>query len=304
MTQPNLSHLAVFASVARHLSFQRAASVHSMSTSAVSHAIRGLEERLGVSLFNRTTRSVALTDAGRHFLSRLQPALSNVDDAVEAMNLYRSSPAGTVRINASRLAAHVVVAPVMARFLAAYPELSLEIINNDEMIDIVERGFDAGIRFDGTVPEDMVVVPLGPPCRFVIVATPGWVAEHGEPQTPRELQQHECIRYRFPNGRIYSWELEEDGRELPLEVPGRLVVGEQDMALRAALDGLGPAFIFETSARRYIESGALVPLLGAWCPDQPSFQLYYPRQRRISSALRAFIDVARDFHRATPGESE
>lgn len=301
MAQPNLSHLAVFASVARHLSFQRAATDNGMSTSAVSHAIRGLEERLGVSLFNRTTRSVALTDAGRHFLDRLQPALRNVDDAVEAMNLFRSSPAGTVRINASRMAAHMIVAPVMARFLSAYPELSLEIINNDDMIDIVEQGFDAGIRFAGTIPEDMVAVPLGPATRFVVVAAPGWIAANGEPRTPDELLAHDCVRYRFPNGRIYRWELWEDSRERHLDVPGRLVVGETDIALRAALDGIGPAYASEAAARPHIESGALVTLIDDWCPWQPSFQLYYPRQRRISSALRAFIDIARAVHRA-PGE--
>jgi DNA-binding transcriptional LysR family regulator len=184
---PNLTHLTVFASVARHLSFQRAAAEIGMSTSAVSHAVRGLEERLGVGLFNRTTRSVALTEAGQHFLERLRPALRQVDDAVETMNLFRASPSGTLRINSSRIAIHMVLAPVMARFLRTFPELSLEIVDDNGMIDIVGGGFDAGIRFAGSIPEDMVAVPLGPPCRFAVVAR-----RHGLPSMGRRATRTTC----------------------------------------------------------------------------------------------------------------
>lgn len=293
MTQPNLSHLAMFAAVARHLSFQRAAAETGMSTSAVSHAIRGLEERLGVSLFNRTTRSVALTEAGRHFLDRLKPALREVDEAVEAMNLFRASPSGTLRINTSRIAAHMVIAPVMAAVLRAYPELSLEIVEDNGLIDIVGAGFDAGIRFGERVPEDMVAVPLGPPCRFAVVAAPAWVDAHGTPAHPTGLLAHECVRYRFPSGRLFHWEFEKDGELLELDVKGRITVSEQELAVEAALQGIGPAFLFESSARDALGRGALVRLLEDWCPWLPSFMLYYPRQRRISSALRMFIDMAR-----------
>ncbi|TCR62970.1 LysR family transcriptional regulator [Bosea sp. BK604] len=294
MPAPNLSHLTVFAAVARHLSFQRAGQETGLSTSAVSHAIRGLEERLGVTLFNRTTRSVALTEAGQHFLERLAPALHHVDEAVEAMNLFRASPTGTVRINTSLVAAHMVIAPVVARFLAAYPDLCLEIVEDMELIDVVGAGFDAGIRYPDAVPEDMVAVPLGPSCRFAVVATPAWIAAHEPIEHPRDLLAHECVRYRLTHGRIFRWEFEKDGQELMLDVAGRLTVGEQELALRAALDGVGPAFVFEQPALPFLASGRLVRLLEDWCPPLPSFVLYYPRQRQVSSALRAFIDIARD----------
>lgn len=295
MSQPNLTHLAVFAAVARRLSFQQAAADVGMSTSAVSHAIRGLEERLGVSLFNRTTRSVALTDAGRHFLDRLQPALRDVDEAVEAMNLFRASPSGTLRINTSRIGAQMAIGPVMARFLAAYPDLSLEVVEDNGLVDVVSAGFDAGVRFAEAVPEDMVAVPLGPPCRFVVVASHAWLQRNAAPVHPHDLLNHECVRYRFPSGRPALWEFEKDGRELELDVPGRLTVIEHELALRAALDGVGPAFLMDLSANDAIASGELVSLLEDWCPPLPALMLYYPRQRRISSALRAFIDLTRDW---------
>lgn len=303
MAQPNLSHLAVFAAVARHLSFQRAAAEAGMSTSAVSHAIRGLEERLGVSLFNRTTRSVALTEAGQHLLERLQPALRDIGEAVEAMNIFRASPTGTLRINTSRVAAHMVIAPVMAHFLTAYPELNLEIVDDNGLVDVVGAGFDAGIRFAESVPEDMVAVPLGPPCRFAVVATPAWATAHGPLSHPNELMAHACVRYRFPSGRLFHWEFEKDGTRLELDVGGRITVGEQDLALRAALDNLGPAFVFDHAAAPLLASGQLVRLLEDWCPELSSFMLYYPRQRRMPSALRAFIDMARDHGRQVTSSS-
>ena len=292
---PNLSHLTVFAAVARHSSFQRAAAETGISTSAVSHAIRGLEERLGVSLFSRTTRSVALTEAGRHFLHRLQPALRDVDEAVEAMNLFRASPTGTLRINTSLVAAQMVLAPMMAGFLGAFPELSLEIVNDNGLVDVVAAGFDAGVRFADAVPADMVAVPFGPPLRFAVVAAPGWLEAHGPLDHPSALLAHDCVRYRFPSGRLFRWEFERDGQALELDVGGRVTVGDQDMALRAAVDGLGPAFVFEHFARPLLTNGQLGRTLEDWCPELPSFMLYHPRQRQANSALRAFIDMARTY---------
>lgn len=295
MTSPNLTHLTVFASVARHLSFQRAATDTGMSTSAVSHAIRGLEDRLGVTLFNRTTRSVALTEAGRHFLDRLQPALRDVDAAVEAMNMFRASPTGTVRINTPLIAAHMVVAPVMARFLSTYPDLSLEIVDDNLMIDVIAAGFDAGIRYPDAVPVDMVAVPLGPPCRFAVVASQAWLGRHGLIGHPDDLLRHECVRYRLASGKTFQWEFEKDGQERLIDVNGRISVGDELLALRAAMDGVGPAFVFEHAAKAFIEAGHLVRLLDDWCPILPSFVLYYSRQRQASAALRAFIEIARQF---------
>jgi DNA-binding transcriptional LysR family regulator len=294
MPQPNLSHLAVFAAVARHNSFQRAAADVGMSTSAVSHAIRGLEERLGVSLFNRTTRSVALTEAGRRFLERLQPALRDVDEAIEEMNSFRATPTGTLRINTSRAAVWLVLAPLMQGFLATHPEIHLEIVDEDGLVDIVGAGFDAGIRFFESVPEDMVGVDIGSECRFAVVGAPAYFEQHGAPLRPEDLERHECVRHRFPSGRLFKWEFAHGGKKIEIDVKGRVTLGDQAFAVQAALDGIGLAFVFEEFALEAIEDGRLVRVLGDWCPRFPGFMLYYPRQRRMPSALRAFIDMVRE----------
>ncbi|MCV0413788.1 MAG: LysR family transcriptional regulator [Brevundimonas sp.] len=293
MTQPNLTHLAVFAAVARNLSFQKAAVETGLSSSAVSHAIRGLEERLGVSLLNRTTRSVALTEAGRHFLQRLEPALRDVDEAVETMNDFRASPAGTLRINTSRVGAQVAIAPLMARFLETYPGISFEVVENNSLIDVVSAGFDAGIRFVEAVPEDMVAVPIGPSSRYVVVVRSDRLETVATPAHPNDLLSLDCVRYRFPSGRPYLWEFEKDGEDLSVDVPGRLTVVDHELALRAALDGVGFAYLFESAVREHVAAGDLTIVLDDWCPPMPSMMLYYPRQRRVSGALRAFIDFTR-----------
>jgi len=292
MPQPNLSHLAVFAAVARHKSFQRAASEAGMSTSAVSHAIRGLEERLGVSLLNRTTRSVSLTDAGKRLLERLQPALRDVGDALDEMNNFRTSPTGTLRINTSRAGAQLVIQPLVQTFLAAYPEIRLEIVDEDGLVDIVASGFDAGIRFIETVPEDMVAVNIGGMRRWAAVASPGYFASRPIPHVPDDLRTHDCIRYRFPSGRIFRWEFEKGETKLELEVDGRITLGDQVLAAQMARDGAGLAFVFEDYVLGDIERGRLIRVLEDWCPRFPGFMLYYPRQRQMPSALRAFIDLA------------
>jgi DNA-binding transcriptional LysR family regulator len=291
MSQPNLSHLSVFAAVARHASFQRAGLEAGMSTSAVSHAIRGLEERLGVSLFNRTTRSVALTEAGQRLLERLQPALRDVGDALEEMNSFRATPAGTLRLNTSRIAAHMLLAPLLAPFLAAYPEIRLEIVEDDGLVDVVGGGFDAGIRFDEDVPEDMVGVRLGGMQRYAVVGSPDYFARRPPPAHPLDLAGHACIRHRFPSGRIFKWEFERDGERFDLEPAGPVTLDIMGLGLRAALDGIGLAFIFELYVAEAIADGRLVRVLDDWCPTYPGFMLYYPRQRRMPSALRAFIDL-------------
>lgn len=295
MFQTNLSHLAVFAAIARHGSFQKAATETGISTSAASHAIRGLEERLGVSLFHRTTRSVALTEAGQRLLERLQPVLRDVTDALEEMNNFRSTPTGTLRINTSRAAASLLIAPLLYRFLATYPEIRLEITDEDGLIDVVAAGFDAGIRLEESVPEDMVGVRIGGPQRFVLIGAPDYLERHGVPQHPADLDRHNCIRFRFPSGRVYKWEFEQGDTRLEIDVKGQLTVGDQALAVRAALDGLGLAFTFESLVRAEIAQGRLVTVLDEWSPVFAGFMLYYPRQRQMAPALRAFIDMARSY---------
>jgi len=294
MQRPNLSHLDVFAAIARHGSFRRAAAEAGMSTSAVSHAIRGLEERLGVSLFNRTTRSVALTEAGQRLLERLQPALRDVGDALEEMDNFRAVPSGTLRINTSHVAALLLLAPLMQRFLAAYPEIHLEVVEDDGLVDIVASGFDAGVRFHESVPEDMVGVRFGAAQRFIVVGTPDYFRQRPAPRHPGDLAGHDCIRHRFPSGRMFKWEFDKGGERFEIDVAGRLTLGSQYMILRAALDGLGLAYLFEGLATEALGEGRLVQALGDWSPTyDPGFMLYYPRQRRMPSALRAFIDMVR-----------
>jgi DNA-binding transcriptional LysR family regulator len=293
MALDNLSHLAAFAAVARHRSFRKAGAEIGLSTSAISYAIRGLEERLGVNLINRTTRSVALTDAGQRLLERLQPLLHDLGDALEEMNSFRATPTGTLRINTSIAAAHLLVAPLMPRFLAAWPDIQIDIVEDDSIVDIVGSGFDAGIRFVEAVPEDMVALPIGPAQRGAVIATPTYFDSHPVPHHPRQLFEHDCIRHRFPSGRTYKWEFEKDGTQLDLDVNGRITVSTMHLALRAALDGVGIGFALEDSVTQLIADGRLVRVLDDWCPYFPGFMLYYPRQRRTSSALRAFIDMAR-----------
>ena len=295
MSLDNLSHLAAFAAVARHSSFRKAGAELALSASAISYAIRGLEERLGVSLFNRTTRSVALTGAGQRLLERLQPALRDVDDALDEMNGFRGTPAGTLRINTSRVAAELLVGPLLARFLAAYPEVQVEVAENDGLLDIVGSGFDVGVRFEEAVPEDMVAVPIGNTQRMAIVASPAYMERCGAapPRHPGDLLQHECIRYRFPSGRIYKWEFERKGVRLELDVKGRLVAESGPVAMQAALGGGGIACLLEDYVSELLAQGRLVRMLEDWCPRFPGFMLYYPRQRRMPPALRAFIDTVR-----------
>jgi DNA-binding transcriptional LysR family regulator len=293
MQLDNLSHLAVFAAVARHGSFRKAAAELSLSASAASYAVRTLEDRLGVGLFNRTTRSVSLTEAGRHLLERLQPALGSVGTALEEMNLFRASPAGTLRINTFRDAALVVVAPLIERFLRTYPDIQLDIVSDEGLVDIVGKGFDVGIRYEEAVPEDMVALPVGPPQRFVVVGTPAYFKRHGVPEHPDQLRQHECVRFRFRSGNLYKWELAKDGVQLQMDVPGRLSVGDSELMLRAVLDGVGLGFLPEHKVAALVAAGKLRQVLDDWCPQTTGMMLYYPRQRQMSSALRAFIDLAR-----------
>ncbi len=294
MATDNLSHLAAFAAVARHRSFRKAGGELTLSTSAVSYAIRALEERLGVGLFHRTTRSVALTEAGQRLLDRLQPALGQVHDALEEMNQFRDSPTGLLRINAARSAVPNQLGPRLTRFLRAHPDVRLELTENDGLVDIVAEGFDAGVRLHEFVPEDMVAVPLGQALHGMIVASPDYLRRHPAPQHPRDLLQHECIRFRFASGHLYKWQFDRDGQSLEIDVRGRLTLSEQTTIIRAVLDGFGLAYVLEDAARPHLEAGTMVAVLQDWSEPFPGFVLYYPKQRQMASALRAFVDMLRE----------
>jgi DNA-binding transcriptional LysR family regulator len=291
MDRPSLVDLQAFATVARLRSFRRAAGELHVSPSALSHTLRSLETRLGVRLLNRTTRSVSPTEAGQRLLARLAPTLQELDDALDEINSFRDSPVGTLRLNVPRAAAEYVLAPLASRFLREYPGMRLEIVSDDNLIDIVAGGFDAGVRFGERLAQDMIAVPFGPAQRFVVVASPAYLAAHGRPATPQQLSAHRCIRIRFPNGSIYRWEFSRGDEKIEVEVEGPLDVGEMPLMVRAAEDGIGLAYVYEQSAALALAAGRLVTVLDDWRPPEPGFFLYYPSRRLVPAGLRAFIDL-------------
>ncbi|WP_337187858.1 LysR family transcriptional regulator [Phenylobacterium sp.] len=290
MDRPDLYALDGFAAVARHRNFRRAAIERGVSASTLSHAVRELEARMGVRLLNRTTRSVALTDAGAALLERLQPALFEIGEAVAAARAAQAEPQGALRINAPEPAVELVLAPMVADFLAAYPAVRLEVTSETRFVDIVAGGYDAGVRWGESLAQDMVAVSLGPPQRFVVAAAPSLIARVGAPRHPRDLMDRPCLRVRFPSGAEPAWEFERDGEALQITPPARLVSGNIHMLLRAAIDGAGFAPLFDGYARPHLESGALVEVLADWSETFPGPYLYYPSRRTMPSPLRAFVD--------------
>lgn len=290
MDRPDLYALDSFAAVARHRNFRRAAVERGVSASTLSAAVRELEARMGVRLLNRTTRSVALTDAGAALLERLQPALFEIGEAVAVARAAQAEPQGALRINAPEPAVELVLAPMVADFLAAYPRIRLQVTSETRFVDIVAGGYDAGVRWGESLAQDMVAVSLGPPQRFVVAASPALIARVGAPQHPRDLMDLPCLRVRFPSGAEPAWEFERNGEALQLTPPARLLCSNIHMMLRAALDGAGFLPTFDGYAEPHLESGALVEVLPDWSETFPGPFLYYPSRRTLPSPLRAFVD--------------
>jgi len=287
------SDLATFLAIARHRSFRAAATELGVSASALSHALRNIEERLDLRLINRTTRSVALTEAGSRLFARISPAFRDIDDALEDLNSFRGKPAGTLRFSAARQSAQLVLLPIVTKFLRAFPDVNVEIIIDDALIDMVAAGFDAGVRFGETLAADMIAVPIGPRHRFAVVGSPGYFKQHKLPATPHGLKNLPCIRYRFTSGTLYRWEFERGGIEVDIDVEGPLTLNDQDLMLDAARDGTGLAYVFEAQAQELIAKRELVRVLADWCPAYPGFFLYYPSRRQLPAALRAFVDFVK-----------
>jgi DNA-binding transcriptional LysR family regulator len=285
--------LSAFLAVATHRSFRRAAVELGVSASALSHALRAIEERLGLRLVNRTTRSVSLTEAGERLYGRIRPAFRDINDAIEDLNSFRDAPVGTLRINAAKSATRLVLLPIVTRFLAAYPDVQVELTVDDALIDVVSQGFDAGVRFGEIIAGDMIATAIGPRQRSVVVATPAFFERHPVPKEPQDLLGLPCIRYRFPSGTPYRWEFERGGTAVEIEVEGPLLLADWDLTLDAALAGTGIAYVFEGVAEPHLAAGRLVRVLEDWCPYYPGFFLYYPSRRQLSAALRAFIEFAR-----------
>jgi len=289
-----LSDLNAFLAVARAGGFREAARASGGSASGLSEAVRRLETRLGVRLLNRTTRSVALTDAGAGLLGRLGPALNEVQAALDVVNGFRDRPTGTLRLNVPVSAARLVLPSIVPRFLLAYPGIQLEVVNEESFVDVLAAGCDAGIRYDERLEQDMIAVPIGPRVqRFTASASPAYLDRHGRPQHPSELLGHACLRGRFPSGAMPSWEFERDGEVVLVDPTGPLIVGIGggiDLVVDAAIAGLGILWLFEDWLRPHFESGALEPVLEPWWQRFPGPFLYYPGRRLVPAPLRAFID--------------
>ncbi|MBQ0823573.1 LysR family transcriptional regulator [Microvirga sp. HBU67558] len=294
MSDVDLADLEAFAAVARARSFRSVARLRGVSASSLSEALRRLEARLGVRLLNRTTRSVTPTEAGQRLLERLGPALSEVAAALDAVNGFRNSPTGTLRLNVPTAVARLVLPRLIGPFLDAHPGITLEVATDDSFVDVLAAGFDAGIRYDERLEKDMIAVPIGPRTqRFAVAGAPAYFAAHGRPSHPRGILNHACIRHRFASGIMHPWEFERDGEVVKITPTARVVANSIDLEIAAALQGLGLIATFAGFLEREFASGALEPVLEDWQQPFSGPFLYYPSRRHMPAPLRAFVDFVK-----------
>jgi DNA-binding transcriptional LysR family regulator len=294
MDRSDLRNLTAFVAVADQRSFRAAASQLGVTPSALSHSMRQLEERLGVRLLHRTTRSVSATDAGLRLLDRLRPAMSQISDALEDLNQERQRPLGRLRIYAVHLAGAAVLAPIWSRFLSTYPEVQLEIALGEAPVDIVAKGFDAGIGPRDRVPTDMIAVRVAGPMKIAVVGAPAYFARRRRPRSPEDLSRHSCVQYRrATDGNVFVWPFERNRKTHRISVEGPVMVDDPELAIRAAVDGLGIAYTIEALAEPFLRSGQLVRVLEDWSPSFEGLFLYYPGHRQVPATLRALIDMIR-----------
>jgi DNA-binding transcriptional LysR family regulator len=290
----NLADLSAFIAVVRTGGFRDGARISGVSASSLSQAVRRLETQLGVRLLNRTTRSIAPTEAGARLFERLAPALDNVENALDVVNAFRDRPAGTLKLNVPATAARLVLPPIVTPFLKAFPDIRLEVIVEDSFVDVLASGCDAGIRYEETLEPDMIAVPIGPRLqRFATAASPGYLDAHGRPAHPRDLLGHACLRGRFASGATPAWEFERDGEVVKIEPSGPLTVRigtATDLAVDAAIGGSGVVHLFEQWLQPHLDSGALEPILKDWWRPFNGPFLYYPSRRYMPAPLRAFVD--------------
>jgi len=294
MSNVDLADLEAFAAVARARSFRSVARLRGVSASSLSEALRRLEARLGVRLLNRTTRSVTPTEAGQRLLERLGPALSEVAAALDAVNGFRDSPTGTLRLNVPTAVARLVLPRLIGPFLDAHPGITLEVATDDSFVDVLAAGFDAGIRYDERLEKDMIAVPIGPRTqRFAVAGAPAYFAAHGRPSHPRDILNHACIRHRFASGIMHPWEFERDGEVVKITPTARVVANSIDLEIAAALQGLGLIATFAGFLENEFASGALEPVLEDWQQPFSGPFLYYPSRRHMPAPLRAFVDFVK-----------
>lgn len=295
MSDPRLglSELDAVIAVARRASFRQAAIDLNVSTTALSSTIAKLEASLETRLFNRTTRSVAVTEAGRIFLEQVGPALQDLRAALDAVRSHNAGPSGTLRINAFASAARAALLPLVVEFLRHHPKVHIDLVTEGRLVDIVADGFDFGVRSASLVPSDMIVIPLGLPQRYAVVGTPAYFDQYGRPRTPPDLLNHRCVRVRLPNGAIFPWHFERDGEVTRLDVNGPLTLDEPSVVKAAVQGSLGLGFFMEQDVRDEIEAGQFERVLEDWTPPRDKLCLYYPNRRNPSAAIKAFIALAR-----------
>lgn len=293
IVQGSLTELDAVLMVARRGKFRTAALELGVSTTALSNAIGKLERTLGVRLFNRTTRSVSLTEAGRQFVAQVAPAMRDIHEAMEIARSQQVAPSGTLRINAFPTAAREIFSWLVLPFLRVHPQVHIDIVTEGRLVDIVEGGFDFGVRSTDFVPVDMIALPLGGARRNVVVGTPSYLKARGTPMSPQDLAQHSCLRVRLPNGAIYRWPFEKDGQSVNIDVEGALTLDEASLARTAALASVGLTLAMESDVRDDIEAGRLVRVLEDWTPTLSPLSLYYPSRRNPTAAFKAFVDFAR-----------
>lgn len=293
MERAGLNDLDAVIAIARRGTFRAAAIDLGMSTTALSHAIGKLEASLGVRLFNRTTRSVSLTDAGKLFVEQVGPALQDVHAGLDAVRSQRETPSGTIRINAAPFAAREIISPLVLEFLRRYPDMNVDLVTEGRLVDIVAEGFDLGVRVADLVPSDMIAVPLGRPQRYAIVASPDYLKNHEKPRVPPDLLGHRCIRVRLPDGSLFRWRFEKNGEAAQIDVRGSLTLDEASLARAAVMEGLGIGCFMEQDVLSDIEAGRLVRVLEDWTPPFAGLCLYYPGRRNLSAGVKAFLALAR-----------
>jgi DNA-binding transcriptional LysR family regulator len=295
MSRHSLIELDAVLAIARQGSFRAAAHELEISTTALSNAIGKLERELGVRLFNRTTRSVALTDAGRTFVDQVGPALRDIHEAMRIARSKQETPSGILRINTFASAAREFLAPLVLTFLRRHPKVQVDLVTEGRLVDIVAEGFDFGVRGADLVPSDMIAIPLGLPRRNAVVASPAYFQKHDQPRVPPDLLAHDCIRVRLPNGALFRWQFEKDGQPFQIDVSGPITLDEGSLARLAVLEGVGTGFLMESHVRRDIEAGRLVRVLEDWTPALAPLCLYYPSRRHPPAAFKAFVELARKF---------
>ena len=294
MYRPGLIDLDAVLAIARRASFRAAALDLGLSTTALSNAVAKLEASLGVRLFNRTTRSVSLTDAGRAFIDRVGPAMEDIHGAMDAVRSLQATPSGMLRINAFATAAREILSPLVLEFLRRFPLVHVDLVTEGRLVDIVAKGFDLGVRVAELVPSDMIAVSLGRPQRYAVVGSPAYFAQHDRPIVPPDLLDHRCVRVRLPDGALYRWQFEKGGRTAQIDVGGPITLDEAGLARTAVLEGIGLGFFMEQDVRADIAAERLVRVLEDWTPPFAGLCLYYPGRRNPSAALRAFIGLARE----------